>query len=432
VTGILVRRFQDASTKGGIFLWGATRGQEIESHWIAAQNYQRADYRDGRLCLTDAMGDIQRFDERLNPVGKPIATTGRSCQPLVWESGGKRELIFDAAGGRIIGGVPKLSKPGQFLTTWEVKGTMAALHIDRRGERRLSVVESSSTVAIYAGAAIPDQEPTRTSVTHPPYLGLVPYADDFRLLVNLQTGVHTMALACYDEHGSQLWQDTVKGGHPQIPAAGDFDGDGEFEVVADDHGVLRIHDATGEITHTDDGWPPAYTLPMLGPFGPNGEKCILRGAGIYGMTLLSSSGEILWRIDTPPDDFCHYYESYPAVGKNDGRLTIGTLTNMGLFECIDAKTGKVIWSTDLGVAPSRTSIVSGDLDGDGSDEFLTGLPDGQLICLKHDLDGGRILWTKQFDAALYNPIIADIDGDGFAEIVVSTSDGYVRIIEERK
>jgi len=80
----------------------------------------------------------------------------------------------------------------------------------------------------------------------------------------------------------------------------------------------------------------------------------------------------------------------------------------------------------------RTSVVAGDVDGDGADEFLTGLPDGRLLCLKEVQAKGTILWEKQLEAAIANPILADIDGDGSAEILLSTADGFVRILAPEK
>ena len=110
---------------------------------------------------------------------------------------------------------------------------------------------------------------------------------------------------------------------------------------------------------------------------------------------------------------------------------MGALLEGGEFECIDPLTGIPRWSVALGEPANGTSVVAGDLDGDGNDEFLVGLVTGKLIALGEDGGEGRVLWEKELPASIYHPIIADVDGDGFAEIVLSTADGAVRILKEK-
>ena len=42
---------------------------------------------------------------------------------------------------------------------------------------------------------------------------------------------------------------------------------------------------------------------------------------------------------------------------------------------------------------------------------------------------GVVLWKLSLDAGIREAILADVDGDGFAEVVVETEDGYVRILK---
>ena len=62
------------------------------------------------------------------------------------------------------------------------------------------------------------------------------------------------------------------------------------------------------------------------------------------------------------------------------------------------------------------NVVSGDLTGDGHEVFLVGTPKGDLFALDEN-SPGHLLWKKTFDYGIREAIVADVDGDGLAEIV---------------
>jgi outer membrane protein assembly factor BamB len=433
VSGILIHRF-NGGREEGVYLWGGKAGMPIGARRVANAGWTRIDLRDNDLFLSDMRGNVQRFDRNLKPVGKRLATQGRASQPLVWSVGGKRELVVDAAGGMVLGGVPNFSKNGKLEGAWQVAGSMPALHRDSAGQCRLSVADLSDpdnpTLLVYQAPVNASAKPLRIPLTQP-LMALVPFGDTFHLFVNLQTGVHTAALACYDANGRLLWEDRQYGAHPNLPGAADLNGDGECEVIADDHGILRIHDSAGKIVGTHPGWPPAYTLPIAGPFGRDASMAVLRSSGIDGMSLNDPAGKPLWSLPKPASERYRWYGSLGAVGDltGDGRFALGIVAEDGAFECVDAQTGRLRWSLALRQCSNRISVVAGDVDGNGADEFLVGLSDGRLLCIGERSGQGKIVWEKTFAAAVANPIIADVDGDGSAEIALSTSDGCVRILK---
>jgi hypothetical protein len=232
-----------------------------------------------------------------------------------------------------------------------------------------------------------------------------------------------MAIEVRDGRGRLRWRDAGKGAYLRVPATDWIDG--VPTVVSDDHGELRRYGPDGTETWMAD-WTAAYTLPILGPFGPGGAWAILRAGGIHGLELLDAGGATIWRTES---ELWEFASSTPAVAdpSGNGNLALGSVTRGGAFVCTEITTGVTRWTLDLGTSPNATSVIAADVDGDGRDEFVVGLPDGRLLCIGEGADGlGRITWSIAFEAAVSNPIVVDLDGDGIAELVVATADGQVR------
>ena len=172
----------------------------------------------------------------------------------------------------------------------------------------------------------------------------------------------------------------------------------------------------------------SYLLPIIGPFLPGGRIGILGISGFGGMSLHDATGAIQWKKSGGDWE---YYRSHGAIGylSKSGRPSLGVLTESGEFQCVEPPTGNILWTLDLHCPVDETSVIAGDLDGDGADEFLTGLADGRLVCIGERKGRGIVEWEKQLDAAIGPLVIADADGDDLAEIILSTADGLIRILE---
>ncbi len=430
--GILVERDATETGPGGICLWGAAPGEQIAAHFVAAAG--RPQLRGGSLILGDAAGSVQRFTGNLTPSGSPVQAPGGLAMALVAPGSADPELILDQGNGVIIGGRPDLDRPGELLDGWRLEGSFPALHVDTAGTRRLVIADNASdtpTLLVYSDPLAAKPEPLRVPLPWPVYQWLTPFGADFSVLVNYQTGVHTRGLEVFDAYGRSIWSDPDLGAHPRRPAAADLNDDGRCEVIADDHGKLTVYGANGASIGTDHAWAetPNYSLPIVGPFGAQGDVAILRASGITEVGLAAADAHLIWHF--PTDDVWTYYKSLSAAARPlaGGPWTFAALTEDGVFRCIDASTGKDRWQIPLDCAPSGESIVAGDLDGNGEDEFLIGLPDGRLLCIGERGGKGGVVWMLEFDAAVANPVIADIDGDDKSEIIVSTSDGFVRILK---
>ncbi len=97
------------------------------------------------------------------------------------------------------------------------------------------------------------------------------------------------------------------------------------------------------------------------------------------------------------------------------------------MRAIDPRTGKVLWSL-AAPAPTGARVTAANIDGRPGDEIL--YPSGNvLVAVTGNRKAGRILWTWTGPAPLSLPAIADVDGDGLAEIVVQDANGTVHCLD---
>jgi hypothetical protein len=98
-------------------------------------------------------------------------------------------------------------------------------------------------------------------------------------------------------------------------------------------------------------------------------------------------------------------------------MEIGAGNINGTFHIFDGATGNLEWNFQVGATPS--DAVSCDIDSDGLGEFLFGTSDGRLISLGAE----GVEWAMVFEEMTGVPIIADLDGDTKADILVPVMDG---------
>jgi hypothetical protein len=232
-------------------------------------------------------------------------------------------------------------------------------------------------------------------------------------------------------------------------AVHDLDGDGadDWLVCSENfYGVISVkdnRDLVGPVTFSDalPGHWTAYSYPSLGKVQPMGEIGVLHD-NCYALALISDlRGKPLWHQEMTRDTAATW--GILADVDGDGVRELLHAQPDGLIRCFDARIlrsscatcphGTTLagapasdgdpsrWLIDLKRPVSR--MAAADLDDDGREELVLGGSDGYLTTLGERSGKARVLWRVPLGGHVGEPVLADLDGDNHAEILVTTEAG---------
>ncbi len=158
--------------------------------------------------------------------------------------------------------------------------------------------------------------------------------------------------------------------------------------------------------------------PVPADLDGDGIEEIIAGAKTGYVCALKPDGTILWQydLDSPLDT---WEMANAADLDGDGRAEVLACNLYGWIVCLDGE-GVLRWRSKVeAYRPSTPAI--GDIDNDGQPELVYGTATRHLIALKAN---GTLLWDSHqppFHLGRTRPRIADLDGDGNAEIYSMSS-----------
>jgi outer membrane protein assembly factor BamB len=239
--------------------------------------------------------------------------------------------------------------------------------------------------------------------------------------------------------GALLWEKGELGDQrywgPSVnyASAFDYNQDGKEDLVFTNPDYYCVADGvTGDLLH-GPSFPPTvfsqasqglYTFPaILAREGAVPDVCLVGGHYFQGGMSLKT--EPYWSKIPAPGENRAGHEAFLTL--DDGTWLLGVGRQNGTFSAVDARTGDLRW--DFDVQATCSDIISGDVDGDGANEFVFGTSHGEIIALGDAGGQPKVVWRLKTDQAMGTPILADFDGDGKVELACAQADGWVSIWE---
>lgn len=236
-----------------------------------------------------------------------------------------------------------------------------------------------------------------------------------------------VGMSVLDAHGGLRFQDPTQGAEFGLldfygyvrPVAADLDGDGKLEVL---FGHIGYRADGTELFHLPI--TPGYT--QVGDFFGDGQALVLV-TSVEGLTLVSSTGKVLWGPVRPPDDAAvvnpNNWAHPAAIVDMDGDGLPEALVNTGdrrMVIRIEASGPTILRSAPIPAPGYSIAFASGstafDFRGAGPD-WLAYYPRG--LTLFHGMGPGvesEVAITVA-DGPL-SPVVADIDDDGSADVLL--------------
>ena len=230
------------------------------------------------------------------------------------------------------------------------------------------------------------------------------------------------------EDGSLLWKRNLagfaEGCNDVAPIISDIDLDGSMEVVVPSScnpKTFAFNGANGATEWSTDLHGSDSPPTIADVDGDNKPEILHGNFGGSVSCLNGEDGSIEWDLSVDPNSWIQTAPAIMDVDNNDvldfvvGNWSFGT--NHKIF-CYRADNQELLWDSDLPNEPMYHGTSFADIDSDGFIELVIGSYDGSIYVL--NAEDGSEHWTFSFPNAVYTAAatsIADLNNDDYYEIV---------------
>ncbi len=362
----------------------------------------------------DGLGDGPHVVRISNNVGSRIDAFASNQPPINYQPLAEWWESDRTAGGSIFGGIHVPAAVGDVTGDGRPELVVASSNWDHQGELFLMNGD---------GRDAGDGTPIIWSVPFDIFNGFEDVGAPAIAELDGQPGAEIVmatieGMYAFHSDGSTYWfTDTVQ---PHVffgtPAIGNLDLDAEPEIVINMDDTMVVFEQDGAIAWTFND-PDGLTMPLLADLTGDGLLDILFHDGddtLYLYDYNLGNPQLVWTavFANPP----HAYGA-PAVADLDGDgVPEAAVATENWLYALNSEDGSVQWSAPLD--PGRTGGVTiADIDGDGAVELVTSslFNGGTLYAFEAD---GTLKWSAAaLDSSPLNTSAADLDGDGAYELL---------------
>lgn len=233
-------------------------------------------------------------------------------------------------------------------------------------------------------------------------------------------------------------------------ACGDIDGDGDMEIVVGSNGVrvYAVHHDGTEVINGDNnaGTTGVFKQLSAGPNFCTPALADIDNDGLAEIVFNSGNGRVYaWNhdgTDVPgfPIVTNAYFSGSPAIGYLDGAgdasmdiVCVGTNDSIYVFESNGVRrTGWPKWNRASGTSKSPSPAIA-DMNNDGYNDIVFQSTNGYLFVYNRNGTTIPALSAIKYTAltagvAECSPIVADLNGDGFNDVLLGDEAGVLTAI----